>query len=61
MKQKSIQKSVQKSTAKQKSDIKTKENYIKSHITDTDIKSPDNARHEYVKNKLKSKLTEQVR
>lgn len=59
VKQKSIQKSVQKSTAKQKSDIKTKENYIKSHITDTDIKSPDNARHEYVKNKLKSKLTEQ--
>lgn len=53
VKQKSIQKSVQ------KSDIKTKENYIKSHITDTDIKSPDNARHEYVKNKLKSKLTEQ--
>jgi len=60
VKQKSIQKSVQKSTAKQKSDIKTKENYIKSHITDTDIKSPDNARHEYVKNKLKSKLTEQM-
>ena len=27
--------------------IYTKENYIKSHITDTDIKSPDNARHEY--------------
>ena len=60
VKHKSIQKSVQKSTAKQKSDIKTKENYIKSHITDTDIKSSDNARHEYVKNKLKSKLTEQT-
>ncbi len=41
--------------------IKTKENYIKNHSTDTDVKTPDAARRDYVRDKLKAKSEEQKR
>lgn len=56
-KQKAIQQA--KAKAQQKSDIKTKENYIKNHSSDTDIKTPDSARRDYVRDKLKAKSEEQ--
>ena len=57
--QKAIQQA--KVKAQQKADIKTKENYIKNHSTDTDIKTPDAARRDYVRDKLKAKSEEQKR
>ncbi len=48
-----------KSKAQQKAEIKTKENYIKSHSENTDIKTPDTARRDYVRDKLKAKSEEQ--
>lgn len=56
-KQKAIQQA--KAKAQQKSDIKTKENYIKNHNADTDIKTPDSARRDYVRDKLKAKSEEE--
>ncbi len=56
-KQKAIQQA--KAKAQQKAEIKTKENYIKNHSKNTDIKSPDTARRDYVRDKLKTKSEEQ--
>ncbi|NDO18101.1 hypothetical protein FMM68_00245 [Lachnospiraceae bacterium MD329] len=50
-----------KAKAQQKSDIKKKENYIKQHSADTDIKTPDTARRDYARDKLKAKSEEQKR
>ena len=58
-KQKAIQQA--KVKAQQKAEIKTKENYIKNHSADTDIKTPDTARRDYVRDKLKAKSEEQKR
>lgn len=58
-KQKAIQQA--KVKAQQKAEIKAKENYIKHHSDDTDIKSPDTARRDYVRDKLKTKSEEQKR
>lgn len=58
-KQKAIQQA--KVKAQQKAEIKTKENYIKHHSADTDIKTPDAARRDYVRDKLKTKSEEQKR
>ena len=58
-KQKAIQQA--KAKAQQKAEIKTKENYIKNHSENTDIKSPDTARRDYVRDKLKAKSEEQKR
>ncbi len=58
-KQKTIQQA--KAKAQQKAEIKTKENYIKNHGTDTEVKNSGTARCDYVKNKLKEKSTEQKR
>ena len=56
-KQKAVQQA--KAKAQQKAEIKTKENYIKNHSENTDIKSPDTARRDYVRDKLKAKSEEQ--
>lgn len=58
-KQKAIQQ--MKSKAQQKSEIKTKENYIKNHSENADVKTPDTARRDYIRDKLKVKLEEQKR
>lgn len=58
-KQKAIQQV--KVKAQQKAEIKTKENYIKHHSADTDVKTPDAARRDYVRDKLKTKSEEQKR
>lgn len=50
-----------KAKAQQKAEIKTKENYIKNHSVETDVKTPDTVRRDYVKNKLKEKSEEQKR
>ncbi len=56
-KQKAIQQA--KVKVQQKTEIKTKENYIKNHSKNTDIKTPDTARRDYVRDKLKAKSEEQ--
>ncbi len=58
-KQKAIQQA--KAKAQQKAEIKTKENYIKNHSADIDIKTPNTARRDYVRDKLKAKSEEQKR
>ncbi len=57
LKQKAIQQA--KVKAQQKAEIKTKENYIKRHSENTDIKTPDTARRDYVRDKLKAKSEEE--
>ena len=55
------QKAIQQAKAQQKAEIKTKENYIKSHSADANVKTPDTARRDYVRDKLKAKSEEQKR
>ena len=56
-KQKAIQQA--KAKAQQKAEIKTKKNYVKNHSADIDIKTPDTARRDYVRDKLKAKSEKQ--